>query len=101
MGLLQQAAQMCCRSGEGGIRTHEAFAYRFSRAAPSTTRTPLQMWHCLSIAHTITGGKKYTVRPACSEATCLHIAPAGLATHWHLLFGKLANFAEFLMALAY
>src|SRR5207249_1116722 len=28
--------------GEGGIRTHEAFAYRFSRAAPSTTRTPLR-----------------------------------------------------------
>src|SRR6185295_7509955 len=29
-------------SGEGGIRTREAFAYRFSRAAPSTTRTPLR-----------------------------------------------------------
>src|ERR1700687_413883 len=28
--------------GEGGIRTREAFAYRFSRAAPSTTRTPLR-----------------------------------------------------------
>jgi hypothetical protein len=29
--------------GEGGIRTREAFAYRFSRAAPSTTRTPLRL----------------------------------------------------------
>jgi hypothetical protein len=29
--------------GEGGIRTLEAFAYRFSRAAPSTTRTPLHI----------------------------------------------------------
>src|SRR3954465_5166132 len=28
--------------GEGGIRTHGAFAHRFSRAAPSTTRTPLR-----------------------------------------------------------
>ena len=28
--------------GEGGIRTHAAFADRFSRAAPSTTRTPLR-----------------------------------------------------------
>src|ERR1043165_8694888 len=30
------------RGGEGGIRTHAAFADRFSRAAPSTTRTPLR-----------------------------------------------------------
>jgi hypothetical protein len=30
------------RGGEGGIRTHGAFAHRFSRAAPSTTRTPLR-----------------------------------------------------------
>src|SRR6266498_1711794 len=29
--------------GEGGIRTREAFAHRFSRAAPSTTRTPLHV----------------------------------------------------------
>src|SRR5436190_326914 len=28
--------------GEGGIRTRGAFAHRFSRAAPSTTRTPLR-----------------------------------------------------------
>src|SRR5205807_4501293 len=37
-------------SGEGGIRTHEAFAYRFSRAAPSTTRTPLRTQSKLSNA---------------------------------------------------
>jgi hypothetical protein len=30
------------RGGEGGIRTRGAFAHRFSRAAPSTTRTPLR-----------------------------------------------------------
>ncbi len=30
------------RGGEGGIRTLGAFAHRFSRAAPSTTRTPLR-----------------------------------------------------------
>ena len=29
------------RGGEGGIRTHEAFAQRFSRPSPSTTRPPL------------------------------------------------------------
>ena len=38
-----QAARPGMRSGgEGGIRTHGALAHRFSRAAPSTTRTPLR-----------------------------------------------------------
>ena len=32
----------CVAGGEGGIRTRGAFAHRFSRAAPSTTRTPLR-----------------------------------------------------------
>src|SRR6478609_8207374 len=32
----------CVGGGEGGIRTRGAFAHRFSRAAPSTTRTPLR-----------------------------------------------------------
>src|SRR5258707_545720 len=36
------AARRVRAGGEGGIRTHAAFADRFSRAAPSTTRTPLR-----------------------------------------------------------
>src|SRR5688500_1283873 len=36
------AATADADGGEGGIRTHGAFAHRFSRAAPSTTRTPLR-----------------------------------------------------------
>jgi hypothetical protein len=34
--------QWASDGGEGGIRTRGAFAHRFSRAAPSTTRTPLR-----------------------------------------------------------
>ena len=34
--------QACSCGGEGGIRTHEAFARRFSRPLPSTTRPPLR-----------------------------------------------------------
>jgi hypothetical protein len=37
-----RSAQSMSAGGEGGIRTRGAFAHRFSRAAPSTTRTPLR-----------------------------------------------------------
>ena len=46
-----QGRQIDERGGEGGIRTRGAFAHRFSRAAPSTTRTPLR-------------GRGYQTRPA-------------------------------------
>src|SRR4029077_19967657 len=36
------AVRSVSAGGEGGIRTRGAFAHRFSRAAPSTTRTPLR-----------------------------------------------------------
>ena len=45
------------RGGEGGIRTRGAFAHRFSRAAPSTTRTPLR-------------GRGYQTRPGRPSTRC-------------------------------
>src|SRR6185503_9921058 len=45
------STRQVCAGGEGGIRTHGAFAHRFSRAAPSTTRTPLRARGYPSSAH--------------------------------------------------
>jgi hypothetical protein len=42
--------------GEGGIRTRGAFAHRFSRAAPSTTRTPLRGGGYQTVGPTRPGG---------------------------------------------
>src|SRR5215217_6359942 len=47
--------------GEGGIRTHGGSSpHRFSRAAPSTTRTPLQLVKYIFPAVSATAGLMHT-----------------------------------------
>ena len=50
---LQHLSRNIKYGGEGGIRTHEALAHRFSRAAPSTTRSPLRVSIIISYENSI------------------------------------------------
>src|SRR5215207_5965711 len=68
--------------GEGGIRTHGGSSpHRFSRAAPSTTRTPLQpVKYTNGVASFGAGMAKGTAKPPGSYRAACHGTPGRIRT---------------------